>query len=315
MKNITIKSLRKKQSETAKIAEDFFSKPKNEAKELEEEQYRPRRTKEVINFVALLIFVFVIGGTGGIFIDRFALPYLFVRYPDLNQYEFLKPINERTTVIEVIKEVRISEEKAIVEAIKKARPSIVEVAEILNEDEEPIYKSSGIILTNDGLIITSSKNINEEKGFTQVKLYDNEIYSAELVYEDEFNEIAVIKINQSNLPVATFANSDNLELGEKLIIFNSSVVTDIVSKLIDDHIVSIKNDGSGDEKEEDDDDDDEIETKSTIQKRIKIMNILDDSFDKAPAINLKGEIIGLSQTGDLLIPMNEINDFIDEAMK
>ena len=36
MKNITIKSLRKKQGDTAKITEDFFGKPKNETKELEE---------------------------------------------------------------------------------------------------------------------------------------------------------------------------------------------------------------------------------------------------------------------------------------
>ena len=154
MKNITIKSLRKKQGDAAKITEDFFSKPKNKTKELEEEQYRPTKIKKVINFVTLLIFVLVVGGTGGILIDRFALPYLFIKYPSLNQYEFLKPISERTIVVEIIKEVKISEEKAVVEAIKKARPSIVEVAEILSEDDEPIYKSSGIILTNDGLIIT-----------------------------------------------------------------------------------------------------------------------------------------------------------------
>ena len=125
MKNITIKSLRKKQGDAAKITEDFFSKPKNKTKELEEEQYRPTKTKKVINFIVLLIFVLITGGVGGILIDRFALPYLFVKYPDLNQYEFLKPINERTTVVEVIREIKISEEKAIVEAIKKSRSSIV----------------------------------------------------------------------------------------------------------------------------------------------------------------------------------------------
>lgn len=310
MKNITIKSLRKKQGDTAEITEDFFSKPKNKTKELEEEQYQPTKIKKVTNFIVLLIFVLVVGGFGGVLIDRFAIPYLFVKYPDLNQYEFLKPINERTTVVEVIKEVKISEEKAVVEAIKKSRSSIVEIAEILDEDNEPIYKSSGIILTNDGLIITSSKNIDNEEKSTLVKLDNGEVYSAELVYEDEFNELAIIKIDQANLPVVTFADSDNLELGERLIIFNSSVVTDIVSKLIDDYVVSIK---SNEDEDEDEVEDEEI--KSVIQKRIKIMNILSDSFDGAPAINLKGEIVGLSQTGDLLIPINEIKKFIDEAMK
>ena len=243
------------------------------------------------------------GGIGGILIDRFALPYLFVKYPDLNQYEFLKPINERTTVVEVIKEVRISEEKAVVEAIKKARSSIVEIAEMSDEDNDPVYKNSGIILTNDGLIITSSKNVDNEEKSARVKLHNGETYPAELVYEDKFNELAIIKIDQANLPVVTFADSDNLELGERLIILNGSVVTDIVSKLIDDYVVSIENNEDEDE-----------EIKSVIQKRIKIMDILDDSFDKAPAINLKGEIVGLSQTGDLVIPVNEIEKLIDKVL-
>jgi len=303
MKNITIKSLREKQKDKTEITEDFFSKPKNKVKELEEEQYKPTKIKKATSFIIFSVFVLVMGGIGGILIDRFALPYLFVKYPDLNQYEFLKPINERTTVVEIIKEVRISEEKAVVEAIKKARSSIVEIAEMSDEDNDPVYKNSGIILTNDGLIITSSKNVDNEEKSARVKLHNGETYPAELIYEDKFNELAIIKIDQANLPVVTFADSDNLELGERLIILNGSVVTDIVSKLIDDYVVSIKNNEDEDE-----------EIKSVIQKRIKIMDILDDSFDKAPAINLKGEIVGLSQTGDLVIPVNEIEKLIDKVL-
>ena len=131
--------------------------------------------------------------------------------------------------------------------------------------------------------------------------------------KEELNELAIIKIEQVNLPVVTFADSDNLELGEKLIIFNSSVVTDIVSKLIDDYPISLKTNASESESEEENESEEEIE-EIIIQKRIKIVNVLNDSFDKAPVINLKGEIIGLSQTGNLLIPMNEINKFIDEVL-
>lgn len=306
MKNITIKSLREKQKDTAEITEDFFSKPKNRTGELEEEQYRPTKIKRAVNFIALSFFVLVVGGAGGVVIDRSVLPYLFVKYPELNQYEFLRSVNERTTVVEVIKEVKISEEKAAIEAIKKIRLSIVEVAEAVEGEEEPIYKNSGIILTSDGLIITALKSVNNEKKSVSVKLPNGEVYPAGLIYEDKLNELAIIKINQVNLPVAAFANSDNLELGEKLIILNGSVITDIVSKLIDNYIVP-----TGTEKENKDEDE---TVEQVVQKRIKIMNNLDDSFDKAPAINLKGEIVGLSQTKDLLIPINEVKKFMDEAM-
>ena len=300
MKNITIKSLRNKQKDKIETAEDFFKKPTDGIDEIMEEPYKPKRIKIVLRSIFFIVFVLLVGGAGGILMDRIALPSLLVKYPELNHYEFLKRINERTIIIEKTEEIKISEDKAIPEAIKKVSPSVVEILEFSEDTDTSIYKGSGIILTSDGLIITSIENITIEKNDSEkenaeantikVKLKTEKTYDTELVKIDLPTNLAIIKIEETDLPVIALSNSENLELGEKVIIIDSSVVTDIVSKFIDNH-----------DREE-------------ITKRVKIINSLKSSFNGSPVINVKGEIIGISQSGNLFIPTNEITDFIETAM-
>ena len=300
MKNITIKSLRNKQKDKIETAEDFFKKPTDGIDEIMEEPYKPKRIKIVLRSIFFIVFVLLVGGAGGILMDRIALPSLLVKYPELNHYEFLKRINERTIIIEKTEEIKISEDKAIPEAIKKVSPSVVEILEFSEDTDTSIYKGSGIILTSDGLIITSIENITIEKNDSEkenaeantikVKLKTEKTYDTELVKIDLPTNLAIIKIEETDLPVIALSNSENLELGEKVIIIDSSVVTDIVSKFIDNH-----------DREE-------------ITKRVKIINSLKSSFNGSPVINVKGEIIGISQSGNLFIPTNEITRFIETAM-
>jgi len=300
MKNITIKSLRDKQKDKIETAEDFFKKPTDGIDEIIEEPYKPKRIKIILRSIFFIVFVLLVGGAGGILMDRIALPSLLVKYPELNHYEFLKRINERTVIIEKTEEIKISEDKAIPEAIKKVSPSVVEILEFSTENNIPIYKGSGIILTSDGLIITSIENITIEKNDSEeenaeantikVKLKTEKTYDTELVKIDLSTNLAIIKIEETDLPVIALSNSENLELGEKVIIIDSSVITDIVSKFIDNH------DGE----------------KTT--KRVRIINSLKSSFNGSPVINVKGEIIGISQSGNLFIPTNEITNFIETTM-
>jgi S1-C subfamily serine protease len=310
MKNITIKSLRDKQKNKIETAEDFFKKPKNEIDEIIEQPYKPKKIKTILKTVFFIIFVLIVGGTGGILIDRAVLPSLLIKYPELNQYEFLKRINERTTIIEKTEEIRISEDRAVVNAIKKVSPSIVEILEFSTENSDPIYKGSGIILTSDGFIITSIENItpqknnsekeNIETNIIKIKLKNEKVYDTKLIEIDLPTNLAIIKIEETNLPVIALSNSENLELGEKVVIIDNSVITDIISKFINDY------DSTGTVGEDN--------LKLIVQKRIKIINSLKNSFDGSPVINLKGEIIGISQSGNLFIPTNEIMGFIETAM-
>ena len=303
MKNITIKSLRDKQNKNDNdSAENFFKKPKNEIKELEKKFPKPKRINVISKMILSVLFILIVGGIGGIAIDRFALPYLLFKYPDLNRYEFLKKVNEGTTVLEVTKEIKISPDEAVVEAIKKVSPSVVEVMEFSSEGSSSFYKGAGIILTSDGYIITSTDNITpkkidsdeEDRNIIKIKLKTEKIYETKLIKIDLLTGLAIIKIEENNLPVVALSNSENLKLGETIIVIDSAVVTDIVSKFINDYSLATT-----------------TEDEPILQKRIKTVNSLKNSFDGAPVLNTKGEIIGISQSGELFIPTNEVEDFID----
>ncbi|MBR9977513.1 MAG: trypsin-like peptidase domain-containing protein [Bacteroidetes bacterium] len=74
---------------------------------------------------------------------------------------------------------------------------------------------SGVILSDDGYILTNRHVIEHaiEEGI-MVTLFDNREFTARLVGEDQYTDIAVIKIDASNLAAASLGNSDEVRVGE-----------------------------------------------------------------------------------------------------
>ncbi|HXE60502.1 MAG TPA: trypsin-like peptidase domain-containing protein [Gemmatimonadaceae bacterium] len=72
---------------------------------------------------------------------------------------------------------------------------------------------TGFIVRSDGVIVTNAHVVNDAKTIS-VALRDGTSYHARLVGKDETNDIAVLKIDAKNLPVAELGNSDSLLIGE-----------------------------------------------------------------------------------------------------
>ena len=75
---------------------------------------------------------------------------------------------------------------------------------------------SGFILTADGYILTNQHVIDGASSIT-VTTYDGTAYEAELVGADESNDIAVLKIEATDLKPVTLGDSDNLKVGEDVV--------------------------------------------------------------------------------------------------
>lgn len=72
---------------------------------------------------------------------------------------------------------------------------------------------SGVILSADGYIVTNNHVIdNADK--IEVVLNDKRSYTAELIGKDPTTDLAVLKIEESELPFVKFGNSDELQIGE-----------------------------------------------------------------------------------------------------
>lgn len=71
---------------------------------------------------------------------------------------------------------------------------------------------SGVILTNDGYIVTNNHVIADADIIKVV--HGKKTYAAELVGQDPSTDLAVIKVSDDNLPAVTIGNSDQLKVGE-----------------------------------------------------------------------------------------------------
>lgn len=81
---------------------------------------------------------------------------------------------------------------------------------------EPYVQSgsgSGVIISNDGYIITNNHVIDGADKI-EVSLNDNRTYKAELVGTDPATDIAVLKIEGNGFPAILIGNSDNVQIGE-----------------------------------------------------------------------------------------------------
>lgn len=100
--------------------------------------------------------------------------------------------------------------------------------------EMPRGLGSGVILTDDGYIVTNN-HVIEGADRLEVTLNDNSTYNARVIGTDPVTDVALIKIPAENLHVIPVGDSDALRVGEWVLAvgnpfgFTSTVTTGIVS--------------------------------------------------------------------------------------
>lgn len=123
-------------------------------------------------------------------------------------------------------------------AAAEASPSVVTLS--VNSDLSS-GSGSGVILTEDGYILTNSHVVTlgglTENASIAARLSTGEVYRAELIGFDPVYDLAVIKVDLTGLKPITFTDSDNLNVGQDVVAIgaplglSSTVTQGIVSAL------------------------------------------------------------------------------------
>lgn len=93
---------------------------------------------------------------------------------------------------------------------------------------------SGVIISDDGYIITNN-HVIEDADKLSVSLGDKREFTAEIIGTDPSTDLALIKVNATNLPHITFGNSDEVAVGQWVLALgnpfnlNNTVTAGIVS--------------------------------------------------------------------------------------
>ena len=160
-----------------------------------------------------IILVFIFGIAGGIFASEILWPY-FVERPLFYEYQLANiPISINET-----KEITIQENTALQDAVERIEKSIIGIRTKTKAGK--VITGSGIVVTSDGLMVTLSELIPRGEDF--VFFVDGKTPNWQILKRDVKNNLALVKIEEENLPTVGFADFDKIRLGQR--VFLSGII-------------------------------------------------------------------------------------------
>ncbi len=169
---------------------------------------------------------------------------------------------------------------------------------------------SGVIISRDGYIVTNN-HVIDFADKVEVTLFDKRKFTAKVIGTDPTTDIAVIKIEDNNLPTLKVANSDKVKVGEwVLAVGNPFNLTSTVTA----GIVSAKGR-----------DINILRDRSAIESFIQTDAAVNPGNSGGALINLEGELIGIntaiqSRTGSFAgysfaVPSNIAKKVVDDIIQ
>jgi serine protease Do len=168
-------------------------------------------------------------------------------------------------------------------------------------------QGTGVVISEDGYIVTNNHVVRGATELT-VRLSDGREFTGEVIGQDDKTDIAVIKINASNLMAAPLGDSDAMQVGEWVLAMGSPFGLD---QTVTSGIISAKgraNVGITDYE-------DFIQTDAAINP----------GNSGGPLINMQGEVVGIntaiaSRNGNYMgvgfaIPSNMVKTVANSLMK
>lgn len=233
----------------------------------------------------------------------------------------------------------VSEESVVIDVVKRVGPSVVTVAatsQVPQVDENDPFSffgfpstdgetapetqniGSGFIVTDDGIIVTNKHVVSDPEAKYTVISANEKKYDVEKIYRDPLNDIAIVKINPSQvsgskLQPVSLGDSSKLQVGQMAIAigtplgeFNNSVTRGIVSGLGRGIVAGSPFEGFVERL------DDVIQTDAAISP----------GNSGGPLLNSSGQVIGVntavSQGGENIgfaLPINLVKERIAEFNK
>ncbi|MEX0932208.1 MAG: trypsin-like peptidase domain-containing protein [Candidatus Saccharimonadales bacterium] len=213
-------------------------------------------------------------------------------------------------------EVVLEESSAIINVVEKVSPSVVtistsrDITSFFGENQTVrTGTATGIIISEDGLILTNKHVIPEGTDNITVVTAEGVDYSGQVLARDPLNDIAFIKVEATGLTPAEIGDSDNVQTGQRVIAignalgeFTNSVTSGIISGI--GRPVTTQNQSEVDQL------DDLFQTDAAIN--------LGNSG--GPLVNILGQVIGINtavaggaENIGFAIPINQVKGGIESV--
>lgn len=199
------------------------------------------KTQKLRSLLLVLVLIFILVGGGvvvGVLVSK----------------NFIKPKVEIQTRTEII-----DEETVVTRVVEKANQSVVTVAiskdvsdnsidlfrQMFGFKEEKVSTKNierdigtGFIISEDGLIVTNKHVVSDLLAKYKVVIGKDETVDVVNIYRDPINDLAIIKVNKTQLKPVELGDSDKLKVGQTVIAigtalgeFRSTVTKGVISGL------------------------------------------------------------------------------------
>lgn len=173
----------------------------------------------------------------------------------------------------------------IVQIAEKVSPAVVGVtvsAEQMTVEngltEQEYGYGTGFIISENGYIVTNNHVVTGSDA-VKVTLYDGTEYTASIVGADTTTDIAVIKIDATDLTVAAMGDSDTLKVGESVVAIGNPLGLELAGSVTSGIVSALGR---------------EISTDGFSQEYIQTDAAINPGNSGGPLVNLSGEVIGIN---------------------
>jgi len=199
----------------------------------------------------------------------------------------IQPIPTETNVdsgVSLLNEIvsQTSDKLTLPELFEGANPAVVAIStEVIGNNAFGRMTTrpsagSGFIISSDGYIVTND-HVIENANSIMVLLYDGREIPATVVGRAPDSDIAVIKIEDENLPFLTFGNSDIIRVGEQVAAIGNPL-GELANSMTVGHISALNRD---------------INIDGTSHNKIQTDAAVNRGNSGGPLLNLYGEVIGV----------------------
>jgi serine protease Do len=174
----------------------------------------------------------------------------------------------------------------LADVVALVKPSVVAITtEVVTYDffNQPYTQEgagSGWIIDSNGIIVTNNHVVEGAKTIT-VTMDDGTSYKADVnsVYTDSFNDLAIIKINATNLPALKTGNSVNMRIGDWVIAIGNALGQGIraTEGIVSRQGVSLQ-----------------VDVNQTLYDLLETSAAINPGNSGGPLVNLAGEVIGIT---------------------